>query len=108
MSHIGPSTYNYQQHWTVQGFWRYPWGDTTNAHTQGGRRIDGDSASVATEVQGLVGCADVPKESGVVEDVNYGLIFQKNVQRGYGTVVLMEIFGTPSIGDTPFSLSRCG
>ena len=56
----------------------------------------------------MVRCADVPKESGVTEDVDCAMIVQKNVRQGDGAVVIMENFGAPSIGDTPVSLSRCG
>ena len=47
----------------------------------------------------MVGCEDVPKESGVEEDADYGLIFQKNIQRGDGAVVLMEGLDALYIGD---------
>ena len=56
----------------------------------------------------MVGCEDVPKESGVTKNVDCGLVFQENVRRGGGAVVLMEGFGDLTIGDTPVSLSWCG
>ena len=46
--------------------------------------------------------------SGVIKNVNFGLIVQKIVRCGYGAVVLMKVFGTPSISDTSFSQGWCG
>ena len=51
---------------------------------------------------------DVPKKSGVAEDVHCGLIVQKNVRLGDGAVLLVESLGTSCTGDTPVSLSWCG
>ena len=70
--------------------------------------IDGDGASVASEVQGLFGYAGVPKEIGVTKNFECGLIVQENVRREDGSVVLIEGFGDPSVCDTPINLSWCG
>ena len=53
-------------------------------------------------------CADVTKESGVIEDADYGLTVHNNVRRGYGVIVLVGCFGTPAVSDTPVRPSRCG
>ena len=50
---------------------------------------------------------DVTKESGVTEDVDCGLIVQKNARHGYGEIVLMESFGAPAIGNNPACMIQC-
>ena len=70
--------------------------------------IDGDGASVASEVQGLFGYAGVPKEIGVTKNFECGLIVQENVRRGGGALLLMEGFRAPSIGNTHVIFSWCG
>ena len=44
-----------------------------------GEFIDGDRIIFLAEVHGLVGCADVPKESGLTKNFDCGLIVQENV-----------------------------
>ena len=52
--------------------------------------------------------ADFPKERGVTKNVDCGLIFQDNAGCGYRVVVFVEVFGAPSIGNTPVSLTWFG
>ena len=56
----------------------------------------------------MVRRTDVLKESGVIEDVDCGLIFQYNSRHGDGEIVLMESFAYLDIGDTTISLIQCG
>ena len=52
--------------------------------------------------------ADVSKEISIAEDVDGGLIVQKDVQRRDGEIVPMESFVALAVGGTPASPSCCG